>query len=136
MGRLIRSILREGSKPEGPRHGEDGARFGDPSVNTSIRLRAEKRARHAESAEVLAEHVRPFLEDEAGPAPVWGAAALARLARVPDMVRNPARRRIEARAREAGATEITIEIVEAGIAESRGVMEGTMRDGGHKTSGY
>ncbi len=110
-------------------------KIGDPSVSTSVRLRAEKRARRAKSAEVLAEHVQPFLDDEAGPAPVWGAAALARLSRVPDMVRNPVRRRIEAQAREAGATEITVEIVEAGIAESRGVMEGTMRDGGHKTGG-
>ncbi len=111
-------------------------KIGDPSVNTSIRLRAEKRARRAKCEEVLAEHVRPFLEDEAGPAPVWGAAALARLARVPDMVRNSVRRRIEAQAREAGAAEITVEIVEAGIAESRRAMEGSMRDGGHKTSGH
>ena len=59
---------------------------GDPSVNTSIRLRAVKRARRAKSKEVMGEHVRPFLEDEATPAPVWSAAALARLARVPDMV--------------------------------------------------
>jgi nucleotide-binding universal stress UspA family protein len=110
-------------------------KIGDPSVNTSIRLRAEKRARRSNSKEVLGEHVRPFLDDEAGPAPVWAAAALARLARVPDMVRNPVRRRIEAHAREAGATEITVEIVEAGIAESRRAMEGSMRDGGHKTSG-
>jgi nucleotide-binding universal stress UspA family protein len=111
-------------------------KIGDPSVNTSVRLRAEKRARRAKSKEVLAEHVRPFLEDEAGPAPVWGAAALARLSRVPDMVRNPVRRRVEAHAREAGAAEITVEIVEAGIAESRCAMEGSMRDGGHETSGH
>jgi nucleotide-binding universal stress UspA family protein len=110
-------------------------RIGDPSVNTSIRLRAEKRARRAKSKEVLTEHVQPFLEDEAGPAPVWSSAALARLARVPDMVRNPVRRRIEAHAREAGAEEITLRIVEAGIAESRDAMEGSMRDGGHKASG-
>ncbi len=42
----------------------------------------------------------------------------------------------EAHAREAGATEITVETVEAGIAESRCVMEGSMRDGGHKTRGH
>jgi len=111
-------------------------KIGDPSVNASMRLRAEKRARRAKSKEVLAEHVQPFLDDEAGPAPVWGAAALARLARVPDMVRNPVRRRIEAHAREAGAAEITVAIVEAGIAESRRAMEGSMRDGGHKTSSH
>jgi nucleotide-binding universal stress UspA family protein len=119
---------------------EEAARLlqtvGDPSVHTSIRLRAEKRARRAKSKEVMAEHVRPFLEDEASPAPVWSAAALARLARAPDMVRNPLRRRVEAQAREAGTTEITVETVEAGIAESRRVMEGAMRGGGHKTRGH
>jgi nucleotide-binding universal stress UspA family protein len=109
---------------------------GDPSVNTSIRLRAEKRARRAKSSEVMAEHVRPFLEDEATPAPVWSAAALARLARVPDMVRNPVRRRVEAEAREQGVQEITAETVEDGIAESRRVMDGSMRAGGHKTRGH
>jgi nucleotide-binding universal stress UspA family protein len=108
---------------------------GDPTVSTSIRLRAEKRARRAKSKEVMVEHVRAFLEDEATPAPQWSAAALARLARVPDMVRNPVRRRVEAAAREAGATEVTETAVEAGIAESRQVMECSMRDGGHKTRG-
>jgi hypothetical protein len=102
---------------------------GDPSVNTSIRLRAEKRARRAKSKEVMGEHVRPFLEDAATPAPVWSAAALARLARVPDMVHNPVRRRVEAQARDEGATEITVEAVEAGIAESRRVMEQAKQGG-------
>jgi nucleotide-binding universal stress UspA family protein len=111
-------------------------KIGDPAVSTSIRLRAEKRARRAKSKEVEPQHVRPFLEDEANPAPVWSAAALARLARVPDMVRNPVRRRVEAEARDSGATEITVEIVEAGISESRQVMDGAMRGGGHKTPGH
>ena len=80
--------------------------------------------------------MQPFLEDEASPrAGVERGGQLARLSRVPDMVRNPVRRRIEAHAREAGAEEITVDIVETGIAESRHAMEGSMRDGGHKTSG-
>ncbi len=110
--------------------------IGDPAVNTSIRLRAEKRAHRARSSEVRAEHVRPFLDEASTPAPVWSAAALARLARVPAMVRDSVRRRIEARAREAGAGEIGVEIVEAAIAESRRAMEGAMREGGHKTRGH
>jgi nucleotide-binding universal stress UspA family protein len=105
---------------------------GDPSVSTSIRLRAEKRARRAKSKDVLSEHVRPFLEDESKPAPVWSATALARLARVPDMVRNPARRRIEEHARALGASEITLATVEEGLEESRKVMRHSMHDGGHK----
>ena len=105
---------------------------GDPSVNTSIRLRAEKRARRAKSKEVMGEHVRPFLEDETTPAPVWGAAALARLAQVPDMVRSSVRRWVEAYACEIGASDVTIEIVEARLADSRQVMERAMREGGHK----
>jgi nucleotide-binding universal stress UspA family protein len=108
---------------------------GDPSVNTSIRLRAEKRARRANAEEVAAEHLRPFLDEAAMPAPVWSAAALARLSRVPDMVRSALRRRVEATAVEAGADEITSDIVEASIAESLEVMKGTMRSGGHKPSG-
>jgi nucleotide-binding universal stress UspA family protein len=105
---------------------------GDPSVSTSIRLRAEKRARRAKSKDVMPEHVQPFLEDQSTPAPVWSAAALARLARVPDMVRNPVRRRVEEHARVIGASEITVTTVEEGLAESRKVMQHSMRDGGHK----
>jgi nucleotide-binding universal stress UspA family protein len=106
---------------------------GDPSINASIRLRAEKRARR-EGAEVVApDHVRPFLDETAAPAPAWSAAALARLARVPDMVRQALRRRAEAHAAEAGIAEVTVEIVEGAVAESRQVMEGTMRAGGHKS---
>jgi len=110
-------------------------KIGDPSVRTSVRFRAEKRARRVKSKTVMAEHVASFLKDEATPAPVWTAAALARLARVPDMVRNPLRRRVEAETLERGAAEVTVEIVEAAIAESRKVMQGAMRGGGHKARG-
>jgi nucleotide-binding universal stress UspA family protein len=107
-------------------------RVGDPSVGTSIRLRAEKRARRDKAKEVLAEHVRPFLDHDAAAQPAWTAAALARLSRVPEMVRGSVRQRVEAHACEAGVSEVTVEVVEAGIAESKSVMSDTMRGGGHK----
>ena len=91
----------------------------------------EDRLDHAASG-VLPEHVQPFLAGEATPASVWSAAALARLARVPDMVRNALRRRVEEQAQAQGAAEITVETVEVAIAESRRVMERSMREGGHK----
>ena len=105
---------------------------GDASLATSIRLRAEKRARRENAEEVGPAHVRPFLEEETAPQAEWSAAALARLNRVPEMVRGAVRRRVEAGALEAGQREITIELVEDAIGESRRVMEGAMRDGGHK----
>ena len=109
-------------------------RVGDPSSSATIRLRAEKQARRDGAAEVSADHVRPFLATDAAPAPLWNAAALARLARVPAMVRPAVRARIEVEATEAGASEVITDMVEAGIATSRGVMTQTMQAGGHKTS--
>ncbi len=104
---------------------------GDPSLRTSIRLRAEKRARRDGAPAVAEDHVRPFIDESTAPALPWTAAALARLTRVPELVRGSVRRRIEAEARVAGASEVTLEIVEAGIAEAREVMGEAMRQGGH-----
>ncbi|MFQ5783380.1 MAG: universal stress protein [Alphaproteobacteria bacterium] len=106
------------------------AKAGDPAVSTSIRLRAEKRARRAAAPTVTPDHVRPFLDEGPAPAPVWGAAALARLSRVPEMVRGSVRRRIEASARERGIAEITLELAEAGLAQSKQAMEEAMQGGG------
>ena len=108
------------------------ATVGDASVTASIRLRAEKRARRAGARAVEPEHVRPFLDENEAPAPMWGAAALARLSRVPEMVRGTVRRRIEAAVIESGGGEVSVEIVEASIAEARQVMEENMHEGGHK----
>lgn len=105
------------------------------SVRTSVRLRSEKYARRVRAGTILAEHVRPFLDEIATPAPTWTAAALARLSQVPAMVRAWTRGRIEADAREQGMTEITLEMVETGLDGSRSAMERAMRDGGHKNSG-
>lgn len=84
-----------------------------------------------ETAAASAAHLRPFPEPDAGD-PTWTAAALARLARVPAPVRAAARERIAAHARALGAREVTPAIVEAGIAQSRAVMEQAMALGGHR----
>jgi hypothetical protein len=60
---------------------------------------------------------------------VWSAAALARLSRVPQMVRGSARRRAEAGARERGITEITLEVAETDLAQARQDMEEEMKSG-------
>jgi nucleotide-binding universal stress UspA family protein len=107
-------------------------KVGDASVVAGIRLRAEKWARREDASAVAAAHVRPFLDEADAAAPVWGAAALARLSRIPEMVRGSVRRRAEAEAAEQGAAEVTPEIVERSIDEGRGVMQEAMRMGGHK----
>jgi hypothetical protein len=111
------------------------ASVGDPSVNTSVRLRAEKRAHRAGSKEVTKDHVEPFLAESAAPAVAWKAEALARLARVPEMVRGSVRRRAEAHAQESGAAEVTLAIIEGAIEEGHAIMHRAMRAGGHPQGG-
>ncbi len=101
------------------------------STVADIRLRAEKRARREGAGEVTAEHVRPFLNAETGASPQWCAAALARLSRVPEMGREAVRQRADARARQAGQSEVTLATVEGAIEESRRIMQQAMRAGGH-----
>ena len=104
----------------------------DASIAADVRLRAEKRARRDGATEVTTDHVQPFLGTQTDMRPMWGAAALARLSRLPEMAQEPVRMRVEAHARDAGETEVTIEIVEGAIADSRKAMEQVMRAGGHK----
>jgi nucleotide-binding universal stress UspA family protein len=55
----------------------------------------------------------------------WQAAALARLMRVPEgFMRDRSRERIETDAREQGLSEITLEVVEQGLALARQAMKG------------
>ena len=108
---------------------------GDSSLAASIRLRAEKRARRDGGNDVNPDHIRPFMGADAPAGMVWSAAALARLVRIPELVRDPVERRIEAHAAEAGASEVTLEIAEAAIAESRQSMQGAMQAGGHNSPG-
>ena len=107
-------------------------KVGDPMAAPSIRLRAEKRARREDSETVEVDHVRPFLEEGAAETPDWETAALARLSRVPEMVRGAVRRRAEAYAIEANAERVTLEIAEEAIAEGKKNMGCTMGAGGHK----
>jgi len=104
----------------------------DAPAAADIRLRAEKRARRDRAAEVTTDHVQPFLGTQADMRPTWGAAALARLSRLPEMAREAVRRRAEAHASDAGEAEVTTETVEAALADSRKVMEQVMHAGGHK----
>ncbi len=101
-------------------------------VIADIRLRAEKRARREGAEKVTSDHIQPFLEMPARSRPTWDAAALARLNRLPDMAREAIRQRVEAHASDTGKTEVTINSVEAAIADSRKNMERVMQAGGHK----
>lgn len=103
----------------------------NPALAANIRLRAEKFAKREGVTEVEATHVRKFLGDDTVPALEWSAAALARLTRVPEAMREPTRARIEALARDRSATEVTLDIVEAGLIEARKAMHGAMKTGGH-----
>ncbi len=108
-------------------------RVGDPIAASSVRLGAEKRARRDGAVEVGPEHVRPFLEEGAAETPEWDSAALARLSRVPEMVRGAVRRRAEAYAVEAKAERVSLEVAEDAITESKQAMGGAMHAGGHKS---
>ena len=94
----------------------------DEAVADNIRLRAVKRARRDKSAEVKPKHVRPFLDlaDDDGPA--WSAAALARLARVPAMVRDKVKDDVADIARERELSDVSLDLAEEVIAEIRKSM--------------
>ncbi len=107
------------------------AKLEDPSQVAGIRLRAEKRARREGAKEVGAEHVRAFVEAPTEATLPWAAAALARLTRVPEAMRDRTRARIEDVARQQGAAEVTLQIVELGLEEARKAMHEAMVKGGH-----
>jgi len=95
----------------------------DGHLVNSIRLRADKRARRDGAEAVQPEHVRPFLEAEKElPSVNWSAAALARTARSPAMIRDRIKADIEDVARERGEAEISLELAEEVIAELRQAM--------------
>ncbi len=101
----------------------------DLALRGNLSMRAEKRARGERSNRVTIDHIRPFVETDSSPVTElnWGAAALARLARVPEgFMRDSSKERIERHARENGFEEITLEVAEAGLAEARKAMESAM----------
>ncbi|MCP4983562.1 MAG: universal stress protein [Gammaproteobacteria bacterium] len=118
----------------------------DLSLRGNLSMRAEKKARAEKSGAVEAAHIRQFLQDtpvaesslpqdqQGQPADNlelhWQAAATARLMRVPrGFMRNKSKQRIEHYALANSLTEITLETVEAGLAEARKAM-GQSMDGG------
>lgn len=100
----------------------------DPAVRNDVRLRAERRALRERRTEVTSDDVQAFV---AGAPPDWDAAALARLARVPQMVRSALKARIENATAAAGANTVTLEAVESEIDRSRRTMADVMAAGGH-----
>ena len=93
-------------------------------ADESIRLSAEKKARREGADIVQPGHVTPFLETGEGLS--WAAAGLARLSRVPEGMRQAAQARIENMARAQGAEEVSLEMVEEGLAEGRKAMGAAM----------
>lgn len=105
----------------------------DETVRNNLAMRAEKKARSEDSFTVELGHIAAFLD--ATPNLHWQAAALARLSRVPDgFMRDKSKKRIEAWAQEHGESEITLEIAEAGLADSRQSMRQMMQDEPKKAS--
>lgn len=107
--------------------------LGDNDIAAGVMLRAEKKARREGASEIGVSHVKPFLNKvaEAESDFIWLAASIARIAKVPDPMRENTKKRIEAVARARGETEITMEIVEAGLEEARKAMHEAMLEGGH-----
>ncbi|MEE9574767.1 MAG: PCP reductase family protein, partial [Gammaproteobacteria bacterium] len=110
----------------------------DKSLRDNLKMRAEKKARTEKSNTVNADHISAFLDDplekESGGQGekdlYWDAAALARLMRAPEgFMRDMSKARIEEYARDQNQTEITLEIVEQGLAVARKAMEETMNKG-------
>jgi nucleotide-binding universal stress UspA family protein len=100
----------------------------DPSQRDNVSKRAEKKARHEKNNIIEKQHIIPFLAQIPTEKPIhWQAAALARLMRVPEgFMRARSRARIEFYAREQGLAEISLEVVEQGLALARQAMAEVM----------
>ncbi len=98
------------------------ATVADAAVADNIRLRAVKRARRDHSDKVMPKHVTPFLDLADSDRPKWSAAALARVAKVPEMVRQTVKAGIEDLALERNFSEISFELAEEGVTEARKAM--------------
>ncbi|MDP7229179.1 MAG: universal stress protein [Alphaproteobacteria bacterium] len=94
----------------------------DAAVADNIRLRAIKRARRDHADSVMPKHVTPFLDLSDSDRPTWTAAALARVAKVPQMVRETVKAGIEDLALERELKEISVALAEEGVAEARKAM--------------
>ena len=96
----------------------------DLALRGNLSMRAEKKARAEGAAAVEREHIAMFIDAPAAAGLHWQAAALARLARVPEgYMRDSCRQRIENYARAQGHDEITLAVAESGLAQARKAME-------------
>ena len=109
----------------------------DAALRDNLRLRAEKKARTEGAAVVTPAHLSAFADggsdtDRAGTEPVpssgesalyWEAAALARVARVPEgFMRDASRQRIEDHVRQLDGDTVTLDLAESGLAGARAAM--------------
>jgi len=102
----------------------------DLSLRGNLSMRAEKKARQENSVRVEISHIDAFIDvptsDNETPdtAPLhWQAAALARLARVPEgFMRDTSKQRVEQYARDTNASSISLNVAEAGLAHARESM--------------
>jgi len=113
----------------------------DSSVRSNLRKRAEKKARTEGSSQVHTKHLESFVAasteklvdsktDAAADSLHWQTAALARLMRVPEgFMRDTCKQQVEDYAKEQDATEISLELAEAGLKKSREMMEASMKNG-------
>ncbi|VAW99500.1 hypothetical protein MNBD_GAMMA21-1951 [hydrothermal vent metagenome] len=127
----------------------------DSSVRNNLRKRAEKKARTEGSAQVETKHLESFVAGNLGSESTnlrkdvtdhlstnsvidsdpnfpmhWQTAALARLMRVPEgFMRDTCKQQVEDYAKEQDATEISLEVAEAGLKKSREIMEASMNSG-------
>jgi nucleotide-binding universal stress UspA family protein len=114
----------------------------DPALRDNTRLRAEKKARSEQAAEVSPAHVVRFLDSVTAPSATggdtlsaddssslhWESDALARIARVPQgFMRDACRQRIESQARMHNVDTVTLEMVESGLEIARTAMAEEMK---------
>jgi len=116
----------------------------DDTLRNNLKMRAEKKARTAGTYLVEADHVAAFVDEASQTMATqatqtqaaqtqatqthkelhWQAAALARLMKAPEgFMRDMSKKRIEEYAHNFGHTEVSLETVEAGLAEARKAME-------------
>ncbi len=112
------------SEPRAPARGSSTGR----SLRSSGPASSDVHPPRAEDSERSTQSVAPLPRGQTDPIH-WSVEALARLARVPaGFMRDATRQRIEDYALEVGAGEVTLEVVEQGIAQAKEAMRKSMRD--------
>ncbi|MCK5166157.1 MAG: PCP reductase family protein, partial [Rhodospirillaceae bacterium] len=95
----------------------------EPHLANNISFRAEKRARRDGATLIMPEHVAPFLQEDDAIAKIsWDAAALARLARVPEKMRERVKFHVEETAHEQGIQKVDFDMAEKVISDIRRTM--------------